>query len=170
MIDSVRRQLVIVIAVVAAAASIAICAAAPAAAIGAQPNPADGFPEGPGKAPLLRVCSNCHGPEVVTQTLRTRQEWSDVIDQMARFGAEASDQDFEQILNYLVKFYSTIRVNRASAKELEMALDVPADVAAAIVSAREAKGAFKSVDDLKHVAGLDAAKLDALKPRLVFTE
>ena len=44
----------------------------------------DGFPEGAGKAVVLKVCSNCHGPDTVVQTLRTRQEWSDVVDQMAR--------------------------------------------------------------------------------------
>ena len=68
-----------------------------------DPSPAAGtvqdrFPEATGKAPLLKVCSNCHSAESVVQSLRTRQEWSDVVDQMARFGAEASDQEFDHTL------------------------------------------------------------------------
>jgi competence protein ComEA len=129
---------------------------------------ADAFPEGTGKAALLRVCGNCHGPDTVVQTLRTRQEWSDVVDQMARFGAEASDQDFDQILNYLVKFYSPIRVNKATAKELESALDVSESVAEAIVTYRAEKGPFKTVDDLKQVPGLEPGKIDERKARLTF--
>jgi competence protein ComEA len=128
----------------------------------------DRFPETTGKAALLKVCSNCHTAESVVQSLRTRQEWSDVVDQMARFGAEASDQEFDQILNYLVRHYSPIRVNKAAAKDLESALDVPATVAEAIVAYRTDKGDFKTVDDLKNVPGLEAAKIEAQKTRIVF--
>jgi competence protein ComEA len=127
------------------------------------------FPEGAGKSALLNVCGNCHGSDTVVQTLRTRQEWSDVVDQMARFGAEASDKEFEQILNYLVKFYSPIRVNHATAAELANTLDVPLDVAQAIVTYRDANGSFKAADDLKQVPGLDAGAIDRHKTRLVFS-
>ena len=128
----------------------------------------DAFPDGTGKTALLRVCSNCHGPDTVVQTLRTRQEWSDVVDQMSRFGAEASDQEFNQILDYLVTFYSPIRVNKATAKELENALDVSESVAEAIVTYRQTKGPFKAIDDLKLVPGLEPEKIDARKARLMF--
>jgi competence protein ComEA len=131
--------------------------------------PADDFPEGAGKAPFLRVCSSCHGPDTILGTLRTRQEWSDVLDQMGRFGAEGTDQDFEQILTYLTKFFSPIKVNTASAKDLENTLDVTTAVAEAIVSYRRDHGPFKAIDDLKAVPGIDAAKLEARKARLVFS-
>ena len=116
----------------------------------------------------MKVCSNCHGPDTVVQTLRTRQEWSDVVDQMARFGAEASDKEFDQILNYLVKFFSPIRINKATAKELESTLDIPPAVAEAIVAYRQEKGTFKAVDDLKGVPGLEWSKIEARTARLVF--
>ena len=135
----------------------------PAAAI-AQ----DRFPEATGKAALLNVCSNCHTAESVVQTLRTRQEWSDVVDQMARFGATASDQEFDQILAYLVKYFSPISINKATAKDLQTALGMPADVAEAIVAYRAEKGDFKTADDVKKVPGLEAGKIDALRFRLVF--
>ena len=128
----------------------------------------DPFPEGTGKTALMKVCSNCHSAESVIQTFRTRQEWADVIDQMARFGAEASDTEFDQILTYLAMHFSPIRINKAAAKDLEGALNVPAAIAEAIVAWRQANGDFKTLDDLKKVPGLDAEKVDAQKTRITF--
>jgi competence protein ComEA len=128
----------------------------------------DPFPESAGKPVLLKVCSNCHAAETVIQSLRTRQEWSDVIDQMARFGAEASDQEFDQILTYLSRHFSPIKVNKAAAKDLESFLDVPAAVAEAIVDYRSKNGDFKTLDDLKRMPGLDADRIEARKARIVF--
>jgi competence protein ComEA len=134
-----------------------------------QAGPArDPFPEAVGKPALMKVCSNCHSAETVIQTLRTRQEWSDVIDQMARFGADATDQEFEQILAYLAKHFSPIKVNTAAAKDLEGLLDVPASVAEAIAAYRVANGEFKTVEDLKKVPGVESSKIEALKTRIVF--
>jgi competence protein ComEA len=128
----------------------------------------DPFPDATGKAPLVKVCSNCHSAESVIQTLRTRQEWSDVIDQMSRFGAEASDKEFDQILTYLASNFSPIRINKSAAKDLESVLDVSAGVAEAIVAYRQANGDYKALDDLKNVPGLDAAKVEARRARIVF--
>jgi competence protein ComEA len=128
----------------------------------------EAFPETAGKAVLLKVCGNCHTAETVIQSLRTRQEWSDVIDQMARFGAEASDREFEQILTYLATHFSPIRINKAAAKDLQATLDVPSNVAEAIIAYRLEKGEFKTVDDLKSVPGLESGKIEARKGRIVF--
>jgi competence protein ComEA len=128
----------------------------------------DSFPETTGKTALLKVCSDCHTAESVVQTLRTRQEWSDVIDQMAHVGAQASDQEYDQILAYLARHFSPIKVNKATAKDLEAALDVPETVAEAIVAYRLDKGEFKTVDDLKRVPGVESGKIEARKARIVF--
>ena len=128
----------------------------------------DPFPEATGKVALMKVCSNCHSAESVIQTFRTRQEWSEIIDQMARFGAEASDTEFDQILTYLAVHFSPIRINKATAKDLESALDVPGGIGDAIVNYRQANGDFKTLDDLKKVPGLDAGKVDTQKARIVF--
>jgi competence protein ComEA len=146
-------------------------AAATSRSIAQAPPPApqaDRFPETTGKVALLKVCSNCHSAESVVQSLRTRQEWSDVVDQMSRYGAEASDQEFDQILSYLVKHFSPIRINKATAKELESTLDVAANVAETIVAFRAEKGDFKTLEDVKGVPGVEAGKLDRHKARLVF--
>ena len=142
-----------------------IAAQPPAATTSATQDP---FPEASGKAALMKVCSNCHSAESVIQTFRTRQEWSEVIDQMARFGADASDAEFDQILTYLSTHFSPIRINKAAAKDLESALDVPAAVAEAIVAYRQANGDFKTLDDVKKVPGLEAGKVDGQKARIVF--
>lgn len=144
---------------------LAIAAQQPTAPTSAAQDP---FPEATGKAPLLKVCSNCHTAESVIQTLRTRQEWSDVIDQMSRFGAEASDKEFDEILTYLARHFSPIRINKAAARDLEGVLDVPAGVAEAIVAYRQANGDYKTLDDLKKVPGLDGGKVEAQKARIVF--
>ncbi len=160
-------------AVASAMLFLAASAAATSRSLAQDPSPAtsttqDAFPEGTGKAALLKVCGNCHTAESVVQSLRTRQEWSDVLDQMSRFGAEATDEEFDQILGYLVRHFSPIRINKATAQELETALDVPANMAEAIVAYRTGKGDFKTIDDLKKVPGLEAGKVDAQKTRLVF--
>jgi competence protein ComEA len=166
-----RVAFAVLMSSIASAGVIAASMPPPASQAAPPPSPGvvqDPFPEATGKTALLKVCGNCHGAETVIQTLRTRQEWSDVIDQMARFGAEASDQEFDQILEYLARHFSPIRVNKATAKELEATLDVPAAVAEAIVAYRGEKGEFKTVEDVKKVPGLESATIEARKARLVF--
>ena len=62
-----------------------------------------------------------------------------------------------------------IYINQADAKDLETALEISAADAEAIVRSRGAQGNFKSLDDLKKkVPGLDSAKVEGKKDRLVF--
>jgi competence protein ComEA len=120
----------------------------------------------PGKALLASVCGSCHGVDSITEHARTKTDWSDTLEQMIRYGAQASDQEFEHIFDYLLRNYSLINVNKALAADLEVALDVTENVAKAIVEYRDANGAFKTIDDVKKVPGIDAAKLDARAKRL----
>ena len=126
------------------------------------------FPAGPGRDALFKVCAECHGPESVLGQLKTRDEWSKTLDEMAANGATGTDEEWNSILEYLDKHYSLILVNTAPAKDLALKLDVPAETADAIVRARAEKGKFTSIDELKRVPGLDGSKLDARKDRLIF--
>jgi len=126
------------------------------------------FPPGPGRDALFKVCKECHGPESVLGQLKTRDEWSKTLDEMAANGATGTDEEWNSILDYLDKYYSLILVNTAPAKDLALKLDVPAEIADEIVRARTEKGTFTSIDELKRVPGLDGAKLDARKDRLIF--
>src|SRR5215471_10110676 len=144
-------------------------AATPAAQDPAAPakSASSPFPPGPGRDALFKVCKECHGPESVLGQLKTRAEWSKTLDEMAANGATGTDEEWTSILDYLDTHYSLIMVNAAPAKELALKLDVPAEVAAAIVSTRE-KAKIASIDELKKVPGIDAAKVDARKDRFVF--
>ena len=126
------------------------------------------FPAGPGRDALFKVCNDCHGPESVLGQLKTREEWSKTLDEMGANGAQGTEEEWNSILEYLDKHFSLIMVNTAPAKELASKLDVTAEIADAIVRIRAEKGKFKSIDDLKQVPGLDAARLDARKDRLIF--
>jgi competence protein ComEA len=126
------------------------------------------FPSGPGRDALFKVCNDCHGPESVLGQIKTRAEWSKTLDEMAANGAQGTEEEWNSILEYLDKYYSLIMVNTAAAKDLASKLDVSQEIADAIVGIRADKGKFTSIEDLKKVPGLDAAKLDARKDRLIF--
>ena len=87
---------------------------------------------------------------------------------MASNGAQGSDEEWSAIQAYLDRHYSLIAVNKASAADLASTLDVPDTVARAIVQRRTEAGGIKSLDELKQVPGIDAAKIDARKDRLIF--
>ena len=59
-----------------------------------------------------------------------------------------------------------IDLNRATADELTRLPGIGPVLAARIIAARDARGAFESVDDLRRVAGVGAAKLAAFRDRL----
>src|SRR5207237_1809273 len=126
------------------------------------------FPEGPGKTALFKVCSECHGAESAVGHLKTRQEWSKTLDEMAAQGAQGTDEEWNQILEYLDKNYSLIPVNKGDAKQLASTLDVSAATAEAIVKYRDEHGSFTAIDDLKKVPGPDPATVDARRDRFVF--
>ena len=126
------------------------------------------LPDGPGKAALLKACNECHGADSAVGHLKTREEWSKTLDEMAANGAQATDEEWDQILEYLDKNFSLIFVNKADVTVLANTLDVPESQAAALVRFRDEHGRFASLDDLKRVSGVDAAKLDARKDRFVF--
>jgi len=60
-----------------------------------------------------------------------------------------------------------VNINSASAKELMTLSGIGEKVAQRIVQFREANGPFKSVEDLKRVAGVGGALLERNRPRLV---
>ena len=120
----------------------------------------------PGKALLETVCASCHETSVITATARTKEQWTETFEQMIQYGASASDYQFDQIFDYLLRHYSIVNVNKASAAELEVALDTTEKVAQAIVAYREESGPFKTIEDLKQVPEIEAAKLDARAKRL----
>ena len=126
------------------------------------------LPNGPGRAALVKACSPCHGAETAVAQLKTHDEWRKTLDVMAANGADATDEEWNQILAYLNKHFSFIFVNKAAAGDLAVALDLPAADGETIVRYRDEHGRFTTIDDVKQIPGLDAAKIDAQKERFVF--
>ncbi len=90
---------------------------------------------------------------------------------MAGFGAQGTDEDFTEILDYLVKNFpanAPINVNKATAAQLETGLGFSSTEAEAVIKYREKNGDFKTADDLKKVPDLDVKKVDDKKDRLAF--
>jgi competence protein ComEA len=132
-----------------------------------------GLPEGPGKATTVRVCTGCHGAEMFSGSRKTKPEWDHTVNAMTtEKGIEISDADYATVLKYLsanLGLASTkVNINKATAAALEKALEITPAQSEAIVQYREKNGAFKDLDAVKKVAGIDAATLDAKKDRIEF--
>jgi len=131
------------------------------------------LPDGEGKQETQRLCTQCHELERSISLHQDRGGWQATMDKMAGFGMKASDKDMQAVLDYLAKNYPAediprINVNKARAIELESGLSLPRSQAALIIQYRTRNGDFQSIEDLKKVPGVDPAKIEAKKDRLVF--
>ncbi len=59
------------------------------------------LPDGPGRDVMVRVCSQCHSPEIAAHQTLDAQGWKDLVNQMANNGANATDAEFDAIAKYL---------------------------------------------------------------------
>ena len=142
------------------------------AAMGALLLRAD-IPAGPGKDETVKYCATCHSAEQAVSLRQGQQEWAATIDKMVGMGAKIPDASYDPILSYLTKHFGAdaplpIKVNKASAVDLESLMLLKRSEAAAIIQYRTEHGDFKSIDDLKKVPGLDFKKVEAKKDLLVF--
>jgi competence protein ComEA len=59
------------------------------------------LPAGEGRDVMVRVCSQCHSPEIAAHQNLDAQGWKDLVNQMANNGANATDAEFDTITKYL---------------------------------------------------------------------
>ena len=59
------------------------------------------LPQGAGRDVMVRVCSKCHDPELAADQQNDKAGWKGLVDQMASKGADATDAEFAQIVDYL---------------------------------------------------------------------
>ncbi|HEY3738519.1 MAG TPA: helix-hairpin-helix domain-containing protein [Bryobacteraceae bacterium] len=150
-----------------------ILAALTLAAVGAVADDNPDLPDAPGKATVVKVCGACHGAEIVLGKPHSEDGWNEIVVDMVQRGAEGTDEELDQVVKYLTKNITAgqaqakVNVNKASAKAIQAGLGFTEKEAQAIVEAR-AKAPFKSIEDVKKVPGLDAAKVDAKKDKMVF--
>jgi competence protein ComEA len=131
------------------------------------------LPDGPGKEEIQRLCSQCHELDKSFSLNQDRAGWQRTLEKMVAFGMKSTEQELNAMLEYLFKNFPAdevpkINVNKAAAIDLESGLSLRRSQAAAIIQYREKHGAFKSIADLKKVPGVDVAKIEAKKDRLIF--
>jgi competence protein ComEA len=131
------------------------------------------LPDGPGKEETQKLCSRCHDMDKSISINQDRAGWQRTIEKMLAFGAKATDQEFNAVLDYLAKNFPAddvpkINVNKAAAIDFESGLSLRRSQAAEIIKYREKNGPFKSIEDLKKVPGIDVEKIEAKKDRLIF--
>ena len=129
------------------------------------------MPAGAGKDTFESVCSLCHAPIAVVGKEFTKAQWEAKVIEMLQEEPDVTADERGAIVEYLTATFKPggkIYVNVIPAKDLATALGVTIDEATAIVQQREQRGAFKTLDDLKSVPGLDARKLEAVRARLTF--
>jgi len=131
------------------------------------------LPDGPGKVETQKLCTQCHELDKSIAPRQDKAGWQRTVEKMVAFGLTASDGDVTTVVEFLAKNYPAdelppIRVNQATAIEFESGLGVRRSQATAIIRYREANGPFKTIDDLRKVPGIEAAKIDAKKDRLIF--
>ncbi len=72
------------------------------------------LPDGPGKAETTRLCGKCHTLDQAISLRQGQAGWEETITKMLNLGAQGSDEDFNTVLRYLVKYYGASSGTRAA--------------------------------------------------------
>jgi competence protein ComEA len=120
-----------------------------------------------------KLCAQCHELERSVSLRQDRGGWQTTVDKMVGLGMKATDKDMQAVVEYLTAHYPAadvpmLHVNQARAIEFESLLTLLRSQAALIIQYRTKNGAFQSIEDLKKVPGVDVAKIEAKKDRLIF--
>ena len=131
------------------------------------------IPDGPGKPETEKLCKGCHELARSVSLRQDRDGWATTVQKMVALGAKGTPAEVSAVLDYLAKHYPAddvprLKVNEATAIEFESRLSLRRSQAAALIKHRDSVGGFKSIEDLKKAPGIDAAKIEAVKDRLVF--
>lgn len=131
------------------------------------------MPDGPGKVETQKFCSMCHDLDKSLSLKQDRAGWRITVDKMVAFGMKAKDEEITTVIDYLSRSYPAddvprLKVNEAEAIDFESILAIKRSQASAIIQYREKNGKFKTIEDLKKVPGIDPAKIEAKKDRLIF--
>ena len=130
---------------------------------------AQSLPDGPDKNLVEAVCTTCHDSARIAAKQGTKADWQAKILEMLQECPDVTQAERDRIADYLTRnFPRHVNVNKASAKEIQAALEISEQEAEAIVHYRSKKGTFHVLDDLKKVPGVDGAKVEAVKARVEF--
>jgi competence protein ComEA len=119
------------------------------------------------KATFEAVCGACH-PVGMVDGIRSEVEWKETVEQMVGIGAKGTEQQLASVMRYLLRNQTKVNVNTATAPEIAPVLGISEATAQAVTRRRKEIGGFKTIQDLEKVPGVDSAKLESRRDRIVF--
>ncbi len=131
------------------------------------------LPDSPGRSEFEKLCRNCHELARSVSKQQDRDGWLATMSKMTAFGMKGSEDEHRAIVDYLSRNFGAdalppIKINEASAIELDSGLGLRRSQAARLIAHREKNGKFKSLADLTKIPGIEAAKFEAKKDRILF--
>ena len=129
------------------------------------------LPEGKGKDATVKVCGTCHPADRGASVRLTRAGWQEVIAKMLTLGAKGTDAELQEVLDYLSTHFkgdamAPLNLNRATSIELEAVVGMLRRESKVWMAARQ-KTPCATLEDLKKVDGVDFAKIEKRRDRLV---
>lgn len=116
-----------------------------------------------------RKCARCHTLVSTYRMRNTRERWAEIVDDMVSRGADATDEEIEQIIDFLATHYGPkVNLNKATAGELSKSLGISASVAKSIVDYRTKNGPYGKMADLKAVPNIDWKAIESQSSRIEF--
>ncbi len=65
----------------------------------------DPFPPGEGRELVAQHCAQCHAPDVVSYSRKSREDWAATVMTMIGMGAAVPDADVPKVVDYLAKSF-----------------------------------------------------------------
>jgi competence ComEA-like helix-hairpin-helix protein len=134
------------------------------------------LPEGEGRAEVLVSCSGCHDLRQVVTQKKTSSNWSQTVQKMiSTHDAPVDPQDTPILVAYLADHFGEknpidqlpLDINSASTEALARLPGVNAEMARAIVEARQSQQRFASVGELARLKCIDKVTLEKIKPYVI---
>jgi competence protein ComEA len=131
------------------------------------------LPEGAGRDTTVRICSQCHEAQKAASIKLSRPGWLEEIAKMKDLGAAGTDQEFDEVLEYLAAHFRgeldrPLDMNSAEAIDLESVLGLLRRESAAVLQYRTKRGPFRSLADLHDLDPMILKKIEARKDRVIF--
>lgn len=119
------------------------------------------------EAAATKICSACHGMQMVMDTPKDYDDWHDTVQKMIDRGARGTPEEFDLVMDFLFLNMTPIDVNHADPESLMAILHTTRENADAIIKRRTARPFADLAELEKAVPGLDHALLEG-KKRMIF--
>lgn len=119
------------------------------------------------QAAVSKLCQGCHNMQLVTDTPKTYDEWTETVHSMMERGGVGTAAEVALVMQYLHETMTAIDVNHATPEDLHIILNAPEAAVKAIVARRKDRP-FKDIADLKTIAGIDAEFVEGKKRMIYF--